>query len=326
MKILVRFLVVLLLIGSALNLGFAQGWLPQTPSSLLELLPKPKFEKNNLEGIGDNGRVIDLQGGWMNEGKLTELVIRSKEAEKGWDVPERITIRNGRIRGSIRIIGLGVNEEAPKVRESSHREGHTSRAQAAAPRTILLEDLKIEADHRIPLYLGPGVTGVTVRNCTFTGWSASTTVYLDAESGGNRIEGCTFDMRSGREVMAVDGSATNTIIGNRFLQAGYGGIYLYRNCGEGGTVRHQAPQSNLIENNFFNMKDLRSGSYGIWLGSRQGRRSYCEDDAGYPFGSSIDNHDFADHNILHANIFQPASDRGIRDGGLDNRISQKLRR
>jgi len=24
-----------------------------------------------------------------------------------------------------------------------------------------------------------------------------------------------------------------------------------------------------------------------------GHRSYCEDDAGYPFGSSIDNHDFA---------------------------------
>jgi hypothetical protein len=301
----------------------AQDWLPQTPSFLLKLLPTPKFEKNTFEGSGDNGRVIDLQGGWLNEGKLTEMVICSKEAEKGWDVPEKITIRNGRIRGSIRIFGLGVNGEAPKVRESSHREGHTSRAQAAAPRAILLEDLKIEADHRIPLYLGPGVTGVTVRNCTFTGWSVSTAVYLDAESGGNRIEGCTFDMRSGREVMAVDGSATNTIIGNRFLQLGYGGIYLYRNCGEGGTVRHQTPQGNVIENNFFNMKDLRSGSYGVWLGSRQGRRSYCEDDAGYPFGSSIDNRDFADHNTIRGNIFQPASEEAVRDDGADNRVIEK---
>ena len=316
---------ILVLVGLTTLTFFAMGqdWLPQTPSFLLKLLPQPKFEKNNLEGSGDNGRVIDLQGGWMNEGKLTELVVRSKEAEKGWDVPERITIRNGRIRGSIRIFGLGVNGEAPKVRESSHREGHTARAQAAAPRVILLEDLQIEADHRIPLYLGPGVTGVTVRNCTFTGWSASTTVYLDAESGGNRIEGCTFDVRSGREVMAVDGSATNTIVGNRFLQASYGGIYLYRNCGEGGTVRHQAPQGNVIENNLFNMKNQRSGSYGIWLGSRQGRRSYCEDDAGYPFGSSIDNRDFADHNVLHGNIFQPASDESVRDDGADNRVMEK---
>jgi hypothetical protein len=301
----------------------AQDWLPQMPSVLLKLLPTPKFEKNTFEGSGDNGRVIDLQGGWLNEGKLTELVIRSKEAEKGWDVPERITIRNGRIRGSIRICGLGVNGEAPKVRESSHREGHTSRAQAAAPRAILLEDLQIEADHRIPLYLGPGVTGVTVRNCTFTGWSASTTVYLDAESGGNRIEGCTFNVRSGREVMAVDGSATNTIIGNHFLQVSYGGIYLYRNCGEGGTVRHQTPQGNVIEKNFFNMKDLRSGSYGIWLGSRQGRRSYCEDDAGYPFGSSIDNRDFADQNTVRRNVFQPANEKAVRDDGAENRGIEK---
>jgi parallel beta-helix repeat protein len=319
----VRSVAVLLLIGSALNLGFAQGWLPQTPSFLLKLLPKPKFEKHTLEGSGENGRVIDLQGGWLNEGKLTEMVICSKEAEKGWDVPEKITIRNGRIRGSIRIFGLGVNGEAAKVRESSRREGHTARAKAAAPRGMLLEDLQIEADHRISLYLGPGVTGVTVKNCTFTGWSASTTVYLDAESGGNRIEGCTFNVRSGREVIAVDGSATNTIVGNRFLQVGYGGIYLYRNCGEGGTVRHQTPRGNVIENNFFNMKDLRQGSYGVWLGSRQGRRSYCEDDAGYPFGSSIDNRDFADQNTVRGNVFQPATDRAIRDDGADNRVMEK---
>jgi hypothetical protein len=79
----------------------------------------------------------------------------------------------------------------------------------------------------------------------------------------------------------------------------------------------------MIGNNFFDLKELRPGSYGIWLGSRQGRRSYCEDDAGYPFGSSIDNRDFADQNTLRGNIFQPASDRSVRDDGSDNRISQK---
>ena len=38
----------------------AQDWLPQTPSFLLKLLPQPKFEKNILEGSGDNGWAIDL--------------------------------------------------------------------------------------------------------------------------------------------------------------------------------------------------------------------------------------------------------------------------
>ena len=321
MKYLGRSLVAL--IGAGVALGIAQGWLPRNPSPLLKQLPKPELEKFDLIGSAESGRLIDLKGGWLNEGKLTELVIRSKETKEGWDVPEKITVRNGRIRGSIRIFGQGVNGEAPKVLESSHRQGHTARAQAAAPKGVVLEDLQIEADHRIPLYLGPGVTGVTVRNCTFTGWSASTTVYLDAESGGNRIEGCTFDVRSGREVMAIDGSATNTITGNRFLQTSFGGIYLYRNCGEGGTVRHQTPQGNLIENNFFELKDLNPGSYGIWLGSRQGRRNYCEDDAGYPFGSSVDNRDFADHNTVCGNVFQPAGDRSVRDDGTGNQVSRK---
>jgi len=318
-----RWLVVVVLIGVGVALGIAQGWLPRNPSPILKQLPKPELEKINLIGSAESGRVIDLKGGWLNDGRPTELVIRSKETEQGWDVPEKITVRSGRIRGSIRIFGLGVNGEAPLVKESSHREGHTARAQAAAPMEILLEDLQIEADHRIPLYLGPGTTWVTVRNCTFTGWSASTTVYLDAESGGNRIEGCTFEVKSGREVMAIDGSATNTITGNRFLQTSFGGIYLYRNCGEGRTVRHQTPQGNLIENNLFELKDLKPGSYGVWIGSRQGRRRYCEDDAGFPFGSSIDNRDFADHNTLSGNIFEPASDQAIRDDGSGNQVKDQ---
>lgn len=303
--------------------GALGAWLYLAPSSLLKLAaPKPSLQKVVLAGSQASGTVIDLQGGWFNDGKPTELVIRSRETPDGWDVPQKITIRNGRLRGSIRIQGLGRNGEAPRVRESSVREGHTERAQAAAPRGIMLENLQIEADHRIPLYLGPGVTTVTVRKCTFTGWSVSTAVYLDAESAQNAVEDCAFDVWTGREVLAVDGSARNLIAGNRFERADFGGIYLYRNCGEGGTVRHQTPRENRIENNNFNLSSLRPGSYGIWLGSRQGRRNYCEADAGYSFGSSADNRDFADDNIVTGNAFEPASSRAVRDDGVQNKITQ----
>ena len=66
---------ILVLVGLTTLTFFAMGqdWLPQTPSFLLKLLPQPKFEKNTFEGSGENGRVIDLQGGWLNEGKLTEM-------------------------------------------------------------------------------------------------------------------------------------------------------------------------------------------------------------------------------------------------------------
>ncbi|NBS07553.1 MAG: right-handed parallel beta-helix repeat-containing protein, partial [Verrucomicrobia bacterium] len=49
----------------------------------------------------------------------------------------------------------------------------------------------------------------------------------------------------------------------------------------------------------------------------------CEDDAGYPFGSSVDNRDFADHNTLAGNIFQPSGDRTVRDNGAGNRVLEK---
>jgi hypothetical protein len=299
------------------------AWFYIAPSLLLKLVaPRPDFEKFVLTGSKASGTVIDLQGGWFNDGKPTELIVCSRQTPDGWDVPQNIVIRNGRLRGSIRIQGLGRNGEAPRVRESSVREGHTDRAQAAAPRGIMLENLQIEADHRVPLYLGPGVTTVTVRKCTFTGWSVSTAVYFDAESAQNVVEDCTFDVWTGREVVAVDGSARNLIAGNRFERTDFGGIYLYRNCGEGGTVRHQTPRENRIENNNLNLSSLRPGSYGIWLGSRQGRRNYCEADAGCRFGSSADNRDFADDNIVSENTVGPTSSRAVRDDGARNKIAE----
>lgn len=306
-------------LASGLAIAAVAAWFYFTPSSLWKLvLSPPPLEKFELAGSAASGTLIDLQGGWFNEGRPTEIVIRSLRKDGGWDAPERITIRNGRLRGAIRIFGMGRNGEAPRVRESSVSEGHTERAQAAAPREIILENLQIEAEHRIPLYLGPGVTGVTVKVCAFTGWSVSTAVYLDAESAGNRIENCTFDVRAAREVIAVDGSACNIIKGNRFVRAAFGGIYLYRNCGEGGTVRHQTPRENRIEDNTFDLSGLRPGNYGIWLGSRQGRRTYCEADAGYNFGSSADNRDFADDNTVTGNVFNPPSPRAIRNDGQGN--------
>ncbi len=291
-------------------------------STLMKKLPAPKAERIVLAGSAASGKVIDCAGGWFNEGKLTELIIQSEKTTNGWDRPEGITIRNTRIRGAIRIMGLGRNGEAPTVRASSITLGHTERAQAAAPTNILISNVEIEADYRIPIYLAPGVTGVTVENSKFTGWSCSTALYLDCESGNNVIRSNLFAVRASREVLAVDGSANNLVEGNRFEQMSWGGIYLYRNCGEAGTVRHQTPRENVISNNYFAANALRRERYGIWLGQRNGQRSYCDQDAGYDFGSSVDDRDFADDNSVVGNVFVPAHARAIRDDGRNNLIGQ----
>lgn len=297
--------------------GLLAAWWYSAPFLLLRLLPEPHYETVVIEGAAAGGKIIDLQGQWFNDGRLTELLIRSTPDETGWSRPDNITIRNGKLRGSIRIMGLGRNGEAERVRISSIREGHTARAQAAAPTGITFENLLFEAVYRIPLYLGPGVTGVTVSNCKFTGRSVSTAVYLCAETAKITIRNSTFDCSTGREVIAVDGSAHNRIIGNVFLRLPFGGVYLYRNCGEGGTVRHQTPNNNLIGDNKFGACP-RWGSYAVWLGSRGGWSPYCRQDSGYRFGSSADNRDFADDNTVRGNSFPADCSRAVRDNGARN--------
>ncbi|NDP20393.1 MAG: hypothetical protein GZ091_04850 [Paludibacter sp.] len=257
--------------------------------------------------IDKSDTVIDCKGGYFNDGKSTYLVISSINTTNGWIQTKNITIQNCTIKGGIRILGLGKNGQAAGVKESSFSLGHTERAKAAAPTNIKFSNVIIEAtDGLTPMYLAPGTTYVTVENCTFSGVNTGSgpVVYLDAESGDNTFRNNIFRTTVGREVLACDGSANNVIDGNKFETAAKGGIYLYRNCGEGGTVRHQTPNHNTISNNTFNLNGLSLGSYGIWLGSRNGNRNYCDDDIGYAFGSSIDNHDFADYNIVNSNIFE----------------------
>ncbi|MCC6352845.1 MAG: right-handed parallel beta-helix repeat-containing protein [Verrucomicrobiae bacterium] len=313
---LVRILIVL---SGLLALGLA-GLFVFRPSAVMRMMPAPRFEEVVLSGRGASGAVIDCGGGWFNDGKVTEIIIRSEKTARGWERPAGITIRDCRIRGSIRIMGMGRNGEGREVQRSSVRAGHTQRAQEAAPARILISGVEIEAHHRIPLYLAPGVTGVVFEKSKLTGWSCSVGIYLDAESAQNVIRDNTFALWAAREVIAVDGSAANRIERNCFERIPRGGIYLYRNCGEGGTVRHQTPHANVIQGNHFASRSLGFWCHGIWLGSRNGRRGYCHLDDGYPFGSSLDNRDFADGNTVVGNVFSPPTARAIRDEGRDNRV------
>ena len=184
----------------------------------------------------------------------------------------------------------------------------------------MLYAVTITGHGRIPLYLGPGTTRLTIYDSTINGRSDSVALYLDAESSHNIIRNNKFNVDGNftlrqfrvREVIAVDGSADNQILSNTINNAKGGGIYLYRNCGEGGTVRNQAPQNNFIAGNTIN----NTGGYGIWLGSRNGGRFYCNDDKGFPFGSSKDDGDFANDNIVRGNTGK------VRDDGSRNQVSR----
>lgn len=293
--------------------------------------------------------VLDGKGGWFNEGRPTQLVIKSWFQNGEWKRPQNFVFQNWKLNGSIRVLGAGTSSSRP-VKQSSFSLGHTQRMQEAAPNNITFSGLTLKAHRRIPVVIGPGATRITLRDTTFRGRSQSVGVYLDAESANNSIINNRFELKLDREVIAVDGSRKNLISGNTFPNLPWGGVYVYRNCGERGMVRHQKPTENRIISNTFNLDSLRSFweknpsngrqfeyRYAIWLGSRESRPpSFCDEDEGFPFGSSIDNGDFANDNIINGNVQRGNSngyllkidqnlgiggyDKFIRDDGSNNRI------
>ena len=310
-----------------------------------------------LKGQQASGITIDCNGGLINGGSGTPnhnkdmILIQSIQGKAGrWFTPSNIIVRNCEIRGSIRIFGMDTNGEGKTVRASSRMPGHTKRARDAAPSHIWLDNIFLIGQGRIPLYISPGTTHVTLTNSTLGGKTDSTAIYMDAESAfnlvlNNRIETQT----SVRELIALDGSSHNKFIGNQFSSLSHGGIYVYRNCGEGGTIRHATPSYNQILNNSFyydkfpgfnlnlemlaDMK-LSFETPAIWIASRNGGKSYCDADKGYDLGSSKDDRDFARNNVIAYNqIFKlsPAKMIVINDqpnvvlenSSVSNRINRK---
>lgn len=298
----------------------------------IEISCSVKLPKNSLitkrlyfSGSQASGSQFDCNGSTIAPTHISggdSIVIRSLQQNGQWLRPDNIGLQGCRVHGSVRLLGMGANGEAAAVRQSSQQAGHTERAQAAAPAHIVLKNMTIIGQNRVPLYLAPGVNAVTVSGSRITGKSISVAVYLDAESGHNRFINNTIDTQTAsRELIAIDGSAHNTFTHNRFSALNHGGIYFYRNCGEGGTIRHQSPSSNQIRNNVFFYRKYNGKLPAIWLGARNGNRHYCNADAGFAFGSSVNNADFADNNVIENNqIHRLSPQKMIRDHGANNQI------
>lgn len=261
-----------------------------------------------LEGAAASGAGIDCAGGAIGRpGRPSTtaaptIAVRSRPVSgpaPAWSRPTDIVIRRCTVHGAIRIAGMGA-DGYEALRASSQRPDHTAAAQAAAPSHVTLSEVTLVATGSIPLYIGSGATWVSVDRSRFTGASTAVAVYLDAESADNRITDSDFDIVTGREQIAVDGSSRNRITGNRFALGGRGGVFLYRNCGERGVVRHQTPSFNVISDNAF-AGAARLRPRLVVVGAREGRRSYCGDDAGLPFGSSVDDGDHAEGNLVARN-------------------------
>lgn len=293
-------------------------------------LPKKTtiYRRIIFEGHHASGAVLDCNGSTIDTsrgaGTLNRIAIeiRSSNRQDGtWDAPEGVTIKNCTVRGFIRIRGLDYTASGPNMRLSSLNRDHTTFAQSAAPKHTVLANLAITTPGNIALYIGPGVIGTTLKDSTISGRSRSTAIYIDAESRDNIISNNDIDVATrSREQIAIDGSSSNKIVGNTFRNSSNGGIFIYRNCGEQGVIRHQKPEYNLISGNLFSFKDRHPLKPIVWLGSRGGKQSYCFSDPQHPFGSSKSPLDYAQFNTVEMNVVVGGTLSLIRDNGFGNVI------
>jgi hypothetical protein len=255
-----------------------------------------------ISGAEASGMTLDCNGSSLHptfEAAAVEI-YSTDNGDGTWSRPENITVKNCRItgRGAANVVRIW----GRPAKSSSLSLGHTARMQAAAPKNVILKNLTITAAGGIPLYVYPGVTHVSLLNSEIKGTGESVSIYLDAESGHHTVKDNYIHLdSSGREQLAIDGSAYNRIIHNRFSGLDTGGIYIYRNCGEDGEVRHQTPHHNQIINNVFYYNTYGGFNPSIWIASRNGNRGYCDDDKGYPFGSSASDLDYARYNVVAQN-------------------------
>jgi len=222
-----------------------------------------------------------------------------------WVPTQRVTIRHCKIIGSVKVYGA-IGEPV----ENSGRADWVARVRSNAPRNITFDDVTITAvkGSRDLFYLFSGVSQVQLLNS----WIRSepgievhgVNVYLDSESFGNTFRNNRIEAQTQhREVMAIDASSANTIVDNRFSALNNGGIFLYRNCGEGGAVRHSTPSRNQIINNVFYYDKYTGDNPAIYVAQRNGTccKGDCDLDRRFPFGSGVSNFDHAQFNVVMQN-------------------------
>ena len=293
------------------------------------------LEGHNANNVIINGNGATIDGGPNNKYNAGSDIIqvKSKAFLDGkiwrWERPENVTVKNFNIIGSVRVWGMTTNGEGKEYEDyngrmvnyyklSSRTAGHVATAKNNAPTGITFNNITITGTGRIPLYISPGVSYSTLINSEIKGYTGSVGIYLDAESTHNTIKRNYihpdtdskewFD--TNREMIAVDGSSYNEISCNNFSSLNNGGIYFYRNCGEGGVIRHTTPSHNSILNNIFYYNQYTGNNAAIHLGSRNANPpgweigsigSYCDDENGYPYGSSASNYDYARENVIMGN-------------------------
>ncbi|WP_299011752.1 hypothetical protein [uncultured Shewanella sp.] len=264
-----------------------------------------------------NNALIDLtvgiDAGIFSAKTDDTIIIQSvKKADNTWSAPQHINIENCRIKGSIRMSGMGINAKDNHIQVSSFSADHTQRLNEASPRHIMLNNIDIKGISRPLLHLSPGVNHVTLSHGNLHGLSDTVALSLDTETNFNTIKDNHIHVETKQHLMTLNGSANNTIKNNYFTLNDNGGIYLYRHCGQHNNLHGQTTHLNHIEANYFTLKNI-SNHPSIQMNAIDYQQGYCNDQTptSVTHTSTITQQDNAMVNTIIYNQFLHASPQEV---------------
>lgn len=271
----------------------------------------------------------------LNQSKPNAVFDAYSAANKPTNTAFLVRSSNIRIKNCIIINYVGgviVDSRVPKdlhnkLRQRQNVSSIENNLRQQGPKNITVSNSKILDSHKHGVYLQRYVTRFSFINGEISN-TGSSAIYFESGTRNNLIKNSRFanngyinykrDQRirvpkfptAEREAIAVDSSAYNKIVGNRFENNGKGAVFLYKNCFEKHQNKAQLPRFqhsnyNEISNNVF-----VNERYGVWLASRQSKqlsRFKCGDPLMYQVNNLLGKNkyyqDYARHNRVHNNTF-----------------------
>jgi len=241
--------------------------------------------------------------------------------------PSDLRLENVTVRNCI-ITNQPVGIQVSRTKWRRLKRGHENENGF---RRILISNLRILDSKGSGIYLTPYVSGVTIRKVEIAG-SGESGIYFDSGTTGNRLQNSEIHhngfgrkskntkiisfgpvrikaLLTGREGIALDGAFNNKIIGNHIHHNAVGGIYAYRNCGEGHSKkrkrwyrRRYGANGNVMRGN-----RIENEINGIWIASRASQNQYFMDCGGAAYRTGVlfkIHRDQAKNNRVIANQFR----------------------
>lgn len=212
-----------------------------------------------------------------------------------------VTIKNCNIEGNVRI-GGGYEGRSVKMDHNSYKNQlgpeYVNEIRLASAKNIVLDNVNVENNWRQDsIYFSKGVSYSRLINSVINHNTEGLAVYIDMEAAYNVVDNNEFHSVSSnnREVLAIDAAEGNIISRNWFSGIDFGGVYLYRNCGEGGQIRYTAPAYNKIQDNIFYYSHSWHHPPAIYIASRDRENgdSFCDLDSGHAWDITDVDPDFA---------------------------------